>query len=63
MVGNTLLTSPWKDPEGMTDWPAEWGIAGEAHDAWAVDERQPQGLHVYPQGSAIIRRQILFVRI
>ena len=27
------------------DWPTEWDIEGELNDAWAVDERQPQGLH------------------
>ena len=31
------------------DWPTEWDIEGELNDAWAVDERQPQGLHVTPK--------------
>ena len=29
----------------MIDWPTEWDTEGELNDAWAVDERQPQGLH------------------
>ncbi len=31
------------------DWPTEWDIEGELNDAWAVDERQPQGLHFTPK--------------
>ena len=33
----------------MIDLPTEWDIEGELNDAWAVDERQPQGLHVTPK--------------
>ena len=31
------------------DWPTEWDIEGELNDAWAVAERQPQGLHFTPK--------------
>ena len=33
----------------MIDWPTEWDTEGEINDAWAVDERQPQGLHFTPK--------------
>ena len=33
----------------MTDWPTEWVMDSETPDAWAVDERQPQGLHFTPK--------------
>ena len=33
----------------MTDWPTEWDMEGETHDAWAVGERQPRGLHFTPK--------------
>ena len=29
----------------MNDFPTEWDMEEETNDAWAVDERQPQGLH------------------
>ncbi len=47
----------------MTDWPAEWVMQSETNGAWAVDERQLQGLHFTPGGSAIVRWQNLLVRI
>ena len=28
----------------MTDWPTEWDMDNEINHAWAVDERQHQGL-------------------
>ena len=50
MVGNTLLTNPHEeDKADMIEWPTEWDTEGELNDAWAVDERQPQGLHVTPK--------------
>ena len=33
----------------MIDGPTAWDIEGETNDAWAVDERQPQGLHYTPK--------------
>ena len=32
----------------MIDLPTEWDTEGELNDAWAVDERQPRGLHFTP---------------
>ena len=47
MVGNTLLTLE-EDTEDTIGWPTEWDTEGEFNVAWAVDERQPQGLHCTP---------------
>ena len=33
----------------MIDWPTEWVMEEETNDAWAVDEREPQGLHFTPE--------------
>ena len=33
----------------MTDWPTEWDMEGETNDAWAVDERQNQGIKFTPK--------------
>ena len=38
-----------EDKEERIDWPPEWDTEGELNDAWAVDERQPQGLHFTPK--------------
>ena len=33
----------------MIDWPIVWDMEIEINDAWAVDERQPQGLQYTPK--------------
>ena len=43
------LEQPRESKADMTDWPTEWDIDGETNDAWAVDERQLQGLHFIPK--------------
>ena len=49
MVGNTLLTNLGKSTGKMTDWPTEWDTGNAMNDAWAADERQPQGFAIYPK--------------
>ena len=44
------MTNHLKKSKAETmDWPTEWDTEGELNDAWAVDERQPQGLHFTPK--------------
>ena len=43
------MTRLAKNPAKMTDWPNEWEIENETHDAWADDERQPQGIQFTPK--------------
>ena len=45
MVGNALLTNLGNTTGKMIELPTAWDMDNEIHDAWAVDERQPQGLH------------------
>ena len=33
----------------MSEWPIEWDTKGETNHAWAVDERQPQGIQFTPK--------------
>ena len=47
--GNTLLTNLGKTTGNMTDWPTGWDMEDDMNDAWAVDERQPQGLQYTPR--------------
>jgi hypothetical protein len=49
VVGITVLSNPGKTTGKMIDWPVEWDMENVMHDAWAVDERQPQGLQYTPK--------------
>ena len=49
MLGHATLTCIGENPPKMTDWPIELDQENELYDAWATDERQPQGLQFTPK--------------
>lgn len=43
------MTRPAKNTANMTDWLTAWNVENETSDAWAVHERQPQGIQFTPK--------------
>ena len=48
MVGRISATPFGENLREMADWPNELDQNNELYDAWAADERRPQGLQFTP---------------